>query len=136
MLLPQRNFYIQAITRLPSRRSKRITVARQSRNLTSLPLVTLVAVVLFYKLTQSISQKIHGFNTFFHFKSRLFLSCRKYRQKYLVKRLPCMAGMGAKEPQVSFHTLLSLDTVICRKACLKRENYLSAPHSFSNKYLR
>ena len=35
--------YIQAITRLPSRRSKRITVARQSRNLTPLPLVTLVA---------------------------------------------------------------------------------------------
>ena len=68
MLLPQRNFYIQAITRLPSRRSKRITVARQSRNLTSLPFVTLVAVVLFYKLTQSISQKIHGFNTFFHYK--------------------------------------------------------------------
>ena len=35
--------YIQAITRLPSRRSKRITVARQSRNLTPLPLVTLAA---------------------------------------------------------------------------------------------
>ena len=65
-----------------------------------------------------------------------FLSCRKYRQKYLVKRLPCMAGMGAKEAQVSFHILLFLDTVICRKACLERENYLSAPHSFSNKYFR
>ena len=84
MLLPQRNFYIQAITRLPSRRSKRITVARQSRNLTPLPFVTLVAVVLFYKLTQSISQKIHGFNTFFHYKIAT-LNVKKYLENLLRK---------------------------------------------------
>ena len=91
MLLPQRNFYIQAITRLPSRRSKRITVARQSRNLTPLPLVTLVAVVLFYKLTQSISQKIHGFNTFFHFKSRLFFIMQEISTK-VPREAPAVHG--------------------------------------------
>ena len=53
--------YIQAITRLPSRRSKRITVARQSRNLTPLPLVTLVAAYRrFDNLLMSYKVRFYG----------------------------------------------------------------------------
>ena len=73
--------YIQAITRLPSRRSKRITVARQSRNLTPLPLVTLVAA---YRRFDNLlmSYKVHFYEQTVNDESFLFF----FSQTYFITR--------------------------------------------------
>ena len=76
MLLPQRNFYIQAITRLPSRRSKRITVACQSGILTPLPLVILAAA---YRRFDNLFIKVHFYEQTVNDEYFLFSFSYAYR---------------------------------------------------------
>ena len=65
-------------------------------------------VVFVAKSGANVSTGSSGMAAFCYYGEEISLAIfPEYQQKHLAKRLPCMAGMGAKKSTIPFCTLLS-----------------------------